>query len=93
MQKLKSILGLVAGAALVVGLTGCNSGNYGGGGHQPASDGSSSKLDAPRESVAAKPAPVDKEATPQQVQPGGSATKTNPSAATSPAPPDGSSFK
>lgn len=31
MKKLKSILGLVAGAALVVGLTGCDSGDNGGG--------------------------------------------------------------
>lgn len=42
MKKIKNILGLTAGALLVVGLTGCDSGSGGGGGGNPGG-GSGSK--------------------------------------------------
>jgi hypothetical protein len=93
MKKLKNILGLTAGTLLVVGLTGCDSGNGGGGGGGGGGSGSkTSSYEQPAVSAqlfaqsGSKPSePPKGSGTKTNAPSGGSGSKTNaPSGGSSP---------
>ena len=77
MKTLKSILGLVAGAAMVVGLTGCDSGDKGGGGGGGNKGGGSGSKTSSYQQLAPGGVLLAQSGTKPSKPSGGSGSKTN----------------